>query len=191
MIHPWATMLAQISARFVNQNIMSHSFHKLYHHVIWTTKHRAPIITTKIEPLVIESIQTKIAKLGARSIALNMVIDHVHLLAELPPQLAPADFVHDVKGCSSHYVNKFFSENTFYWQTGYGILTLSEEQLPMVTSYIANQKQHHADNDLIDIFERVPEDSNETASSATQSVTAQQSPNCSPTDESRGLNGKL
>jgi len=77
---------------------MSHSFHKLYHHVIWTTKNRAPIITTKIEALVNKSVQTKIANLGARSIALNTVNDHVYLLAELPPQLAPADFVHDVKG---------------------------------------------------------------------------------------------
>ena len=151
---------------------MSHSFHKLYCHVIWTTKHRAPIITTKIEALINESVQTKVAKLGARSIALNMVSDHVHLLAELPPQLAPADFVHDIKGCSSHYVNKFFSENTFYWQTGYGILTLSAEQLPAVTNYIANQKQHHANNDLMDVFETVSEDSIETPSSATPSATA-------------------
>ena len=152
---------------FIDHNFMPHCFHKLFSHVIWTTKHRAPIITSQVEALINESIQEKIAKLGAETLALNMVGDHVHLLAKLPPQLAPSDFVHDVKGCSSHYVNKNFGSSSFYWQTGYGILTLSEEQLPAVTNYIFNQKQHHADNNLIDLFEMVPDDSIETPAPTT------------------------
>ena len=31
----------------------------------------------------------------------------------------------------------------FYWQKGYGAFTVSMSQVPIVSSYIANQERHH------------------------------------------------
>ncbi len=46
------------------------------------------------------------------------------------------------------------NEKSFYWQSGFGVLSLFEKGIPFVKHYIKNQKQHHKDNrNLIDILE--------------------------------------
>ncbi|UUO07707.1 transposase [Blastopirellula sp. J2-11] len=32
---------------------------------------------------------------------------------------------------------------TFFWQTGYGMFSVSESKVPDVTAYIQNQAEHH------------------------------------------------
>ena len=32
----------------------------------------------------------------------------------------------------------------FYWQAGYGAFSVSQSNVPAVTRYIANQREHHA-----------------------------------------------
>jgi putative transposase len=72
--------------------------------------------------------------------------DHVHLAASVPPKIAPAKFIGDVKGKSSHFVNYVIKPDfEFRWQDEYGVFSFSEKSLPAVVRYIQNQKQHHAD----------------------------------------------
>ena len=123
---------------------------KLYYHFIWGTKHRLPLIDSILEPGLYRAIAAKAQDMGGFVHAIGGMDDHVHLAVSIPPKIAPAKFIGDVKGNSSHFVNHVIKPDfEFYWQDEYGVLSFGERNLPSVVRYIQNQKQHHADGTLI------------------------------------------
>jgi putative transposase len=50
------------------------------------------------------------------------------------------------------------SNGQFKWQEGYGALSLGERSLDTVMAYAAKQKEHHRENSMIAVYERVDED---------------------------------
>ncbi|MFH1523050.1 MAG: IS200/IS605 family transposase [Patescibacteria group bacterium] len=137
---------------------MPHTYYKFFYHIVWGTKYREPIITPAIEKLLKDYIPKKIKGQEGIPMALNMTESHLHLLASVPPKISIAYFIHRIKGSSSHFINVNLGKKVFYWQSGYGALTLSEKGLPYVKQYIINQKQRHANNDLLDILEYIPKE---------------------------------
>ncbi len=132
---------------------------RMFYHVVWATKHRAPAITPEIEALIFPTIAEKARELGAVVYALNGMADHVHLAVAIPPRIAVGRFVGDVKGRSSYAVRRSFDPE-FSWQEGYGAHTFGEKQLPWVMRYIEMQKQHHAEDGAILRLEVVQDDEN-------------------------------
>jgi putative transposase len=100
-------------------------------------------------------LRAKAADVGSEILALNMVSDHVHVALSIPPSLAPAHLIGEMKGASSHQVNATaVSPDTFHWQSAYGLLTVSPKDLVFVVRYIENQKQHHAEQSVVEALER-------------------------------------
>ncbi len=134
------------------------SYWKLYYHFVWGTKNRQPLILASIEADVYRAIAAKAQDMGGFVHAIGGIEDHVHLAASIPPKLAPAKFIGDVKGNCSHFVNHIIKPDfEFYWQDEYGVLSFGEKNLPSVVRYIHNQKQHHADGTLVAAMERMDE----------------------------------
>jgi putative transposase len=80
--------------------------------------------------------------------------DHVHLAVSIPPKLAPANFISEVKGDASHFINHVTKPGlAFYWQDEYGALTFGEKDLPAVVRYLQNQKKHHAEGTVLAAIE--------------------------------------
>ena len=129
---------------------------KLYYHFVWSVKNRLPVIESALEPDLYRAIVAKAQDLGGFVHAIGGVEDHVHLAVSVPPKIAPAKFIGDVKGNSSHYVNHVIKPDfEFYWQDEYGVLSVGERNLASVVRYIHNQKQHHADGTLFAAMERM------------------------------------
>jgi hypothetical protein len=42
-----------------------------------------------------------------------------------------------------------------YWQRGYGVVSFGKRNLPWVSQYIAQQKEHHARQGVVDRLERI------------------------------------
>ena len=137
---------------------MSNVYHKLYYHLVWSTKNREVFITPAVEELIKYYIPKKIVEHNGISLAFNNTEDHIHLLCHIPPKISISEFVNKIKGSSSHYVNISSDNECLYWQNGYSIFSLSEKNIPFVRKYIINQKQHHRDNTLIDILEKISDD---------------------------------
>ena len=78
---------------------------KLYYHFIWGTKNRLPLIDSAIEPELYRAVAAKVKDMDGFVHAIGGIEDHVHLAVSVPPRVAPAKFIGDVKGNSSHYVN--------------------------------------------------------------------------------------
>jgi putative transposase len=133
-------------------------YSKLYYHFIWGTKNRLALIDSLLEPELYRAIVAKAQNMEGFVHAIGGTEDHVHLAVSIPPKVAPAKFIGDVKGNSSHFINHVTRPDfEFHWQVEYGVLSFGEKKLSSVVRYIHNQKQHHADGTLIAIMERMDE----------------------------------
>lgn len=131
---------------------------KLYYHFIWGTKNRLPLIENSFEEELYKVITAKVIKLEGKLHAVGGMNDHVHIAVSIPPKIAPATFIGEVKGNASHFVNHVVKPDfEFYWQTEYGVLSFGEKNLSVVVAYIHNQKEHHAKGTLIEAMEKMDE----------------------------------
>jgi putative transposase len=127
----------------------------LHYHFVWATKGRVPIIEPEAEAMIYGFVRGKAAGLGASVFALNGTADHVHLLAAVPPKLALAEFIGQVKGVASARYNQAGPRQTpLYWQDEYGVFSFDGKRLPNFVAYVERQKAHHAEGRLIRILEQ-------------------------------------
>ncbi len=129
-------------------------YHQLFYHIVWATKHRQPLLAPDIEPIVHNLLRTKAIGLGATVFAVNGMAEHVHLVASIPPAIALAKFIGQIKGTASTRFNKGGHSATIYWQEEYGAFTFDAKRLPNYIAYVERQKEHHAQNDLFAVLER-------------------------------------
>jgi putative transposase len=132
---------------------------QLFYHLIWSTKNRLPLLSAQVEPVVHDFLRAKAIGLGATVFALNGTEDHVHLVASIPPKIAVARFVGQIKAVASTRFNKSAPDGLpFFWQEEYGAFSFDAKRLPNYVAYVNNQKEHHAQNTLISVLERTTDD---------------------------------
>jgi len=90
---------------------------------------------------------------GGQVYAINGMPDHIHVITAAPPSMALSDFVKGLKGSSSRYIHTEF-RIPFAWQTGYGIFSISQNNLGHAIRYVRGQKEHHRSGNLIAALER-------------------------------------
>jgi putative transposase len=119
-------------------------FWKMYYHLVWATRDRAPLIQSEVEPDLYAYLIRKASELDVCVYAINGWVDHVHLIVSIPPHHSVAEVVKLLKGASSHDLKLAgVFGNEFAWQRGYGVLTLGERQRKDAEAYVLNQKVHH------------------------------------------------
>ena len=97
---------------------------QLFYHLVWSTKNREPRITPEVESVIYNLLRTKAIGLGGTVFAQNGSVEHVHLVTTIPPRIAVATFVGQVKGVASAKLNKSRPDDPpFYWQEEYGAFT--------------------------------------------------------------------
>ena len=128
---------------------------RLFYHVVWGTKNRLELIDPFWEKDLYGYIWGKATTLECIPHAIGGIYDHIHVAISIPPKLSVATLIGQLKGSSSHHVNKTYSDGSFMWQAEYGIFTFSERALPSIVDYINNQKKHHAENTLHIAMENV------------------------------------
>jgi putative transposase len=70
--------------------------------------------------------------------------EHIHILCDLHPSVALADFMRDMKSSSSLWMKESRKFPDFTgWADGYAALTYSWKDKNMVVDYIINQQEHH------------------------------------------------
>lgn len=123
---------------------MSHSYYKIWLHIIFTTKNREPYLTSNVEDVIFNYLRDQFIELGCNVKIINGMPDHVHCLIQQNPNKSIAEIIKQIKGASSHWVNQNnIYPSKFAWQTGYGVFSVSESQIEKVFHYIVGQKQHH------------------------------------------------
>jgi putative transposase len=123
---------------------MPQSLSSILIHLIFSTKHREPFITEKIEKELHPYMASIFRGLKSPSLALNGTEDHIHALFSLSRIVTIAELVEEVKTESSKWIKTKGKEfRNFHWQSGYGAFSIGESQVSAVKRYIARQKIHH------------------------------------------------
>jgi putative transposase len=126
---------------------------------MWATQDREPTITPEREKMFNGVLYKKGEDLGLKIHAAGNIDEHVHVVLSIPPKIAVADCVRHLKGASAFAINRIpGSDGRFKWQDGYGALSVGERSLKTVMEYAAKQKEHHCENKLIAVYERIDED---------------------------------
>lgn len=119
----------------------------LYLHIVFSTKNRFAFITPEIEPDLFAYMGSILNNFDCRLLAANGTATHVHLLISMGKSVQIPDLVGTIKRESSKWLktkNSMLSK--FSWQDGYSAFSIGHTQLPAIKKYIANQKNHHAEN---------------------------------------------
>lgn len=123
---------------------MSDTFSQIYIHVVFAVKGRENIMHSSWRKELHQYISGIISGKNQKSIIVNGVSDHVHILIGLRPAMSISDLVRDIKNNSSKWINENrLVRGKFSWQDGYGAFSHSHSQVNDVYSYILSQEEHH------------------------------------------------
>jgi len=123
---------------------MGQSLVKNYMHIVFSTKHRAPLIYPPYEQELHNQLAGICQTYECHPIKVGGYTDHVHILCMLSRKIALMTLVEKIKATSSKWIKtKHESLENFYWQNGYGGFSVSPDDVASISAYIANQHQHH------------------------------------------------
>ena len=119
------------------------STHSALHiHIVFGTKDRIPALKHEWQPRIHAYLGATLGGLGAVSLGVGGVADHVHMLASLKTTHNVADVVRETKKASCAWIRGEF-RTPFAWQEGYGAFSVSPSHTARVIRYIADQERHH------------------------------------------------
>lgn len=123
---------------------MPQSLTKNYIHIVFSTKHRAPVLFSPVKEELYAYIGGICKRMECFPISIGGYTDHVHVLCLLSKKVALMKLVEEIKSHSSKWIKtKGEDLRSFYWQEGYGAFSVSPSQLEVLKNYIENQEQHH------------------------------------------------
>ncbi len=96
-------------------------FTQLYIQLVFAAKYRDRLLREEIRPEVFSYISGIITNRKHKSIIINGMSDHIHILIGLNPADTISDLVGTIKKSSSTFINeKEWFRGKFHWQDGYG-----------------------------------------------------------------------
>jgi len=111
--------------------------------VIWCPKYRRDVLRGPIQTRLKQIIGEVVAEFGGVVIGVETMPDHVHLLVELPPQVAVSKLVQILKGRSSRLLRQEFAHLArmeCLWSPSWFVSTVGGAPLDVVRRYVENQK---------------------------------------------------
>jgi len=123
---------------------MSQSIFRDYLHIVFSTKHRQPMIDEKIELELHDYLGGICNNLECQPLTIGGHVDHIHILCMLSKKITGIKLLEEIKSHSSKWMKKQGTQyEQFYWQNGYGAFSVNPSETETVIAYIKNQKEHH------------------------------------------------
>ncbi|MFZ1320855.1 MAG: IS200/IS605 family transposase [Ignavibacteria bacterium] len=123
---------------------MGQSLVKNYIHIVFSTKHREPLIHPPVEAELHAYLGGICKNLECQPIKVGGYTDHIHILCMLSKKIALMKLLEEVKSHSSKWMKtKGDDLKNFYWQDGYGAFSVNTSDVDKVVKYIEMQKVHH------------------------------------------------
>jgi putative transposase len=121
---------------------MSHTSGNILLHFIFSTQGRRPLIKPDFRSDLFAYLGGIIREMDGAALIINGTSDHVHMLIRIRPSNSPSEIARVAKANSSRWVHGKWNAG-FAWQTGYGVFSVSESNIGVITKYIAKQEEHH------------------------------------------------
>ena len=118
----------------------------LYYHIVWCVKYRHKILLNDVKDDLIDIIKNICINNNYELVAINIDLDHVHLVIGLSPQDSIPVVMKTLKGVSARLLNskhKNELSKVLYgghiWSPSYYIATTSDNVMDNIKEYIINQ----------------------------------------------------
>ena len=123
---------------------MAHTYSLIAIHALFSTKTRARSLDSVPKVELCAYMGGILRNLEVKTLAINAVADHVHLLIIIPPRLSVSEVMAKLKSNSSGWIHDKWPElRDFAWQTGFTAFSVSRSNIPSVKRYVENQEAHH------------------------------------------------
>lgn len=123
---------------------MANTYTQIHLQLVFAVQDRLSLIQHSWKDELYKYITGIIQTNEHKTMIINGMPDHIHILIGMRPKQSLSDLMQDIKGGSSTWINKKnFVNGKFSWQEGYGAFAYSKGQLPSVINYIKNQEAHH------------------------------------------------
>lgn len=123
----------------------AHTTHRLQYHLVWVPKYRKRVLRGPLARRLYELLK-QCAEINHWHIEeLNVQVDHVHLLIQLPPKEAVSHAMQLMKGGTSKVIRDEFPELEEFlwgdslWADGYFAESVGQVTISRIKAYIQNQ----------------------------------------------------
>jgi putative transposase len=123
--------------------LSSYSAKLFKYHLIWCPKYRRRVLVGGVDVRLKAIIADVASQVGAEVLEVEVMPDHVHLLAEVPPTLPLSEFMRLVKGRSSRLLRMEFPRLRrlpVLWSPSWFVSTVGGAPLAVMRRYVENQK---------------------------------------------------
>ena len=132
------------------------AYRQIMYHIVFRTKRSEKTInqehSTELKKYIWGIIKNKKCVL----FRINCMEDHIHLLTDLHPSVALADYVRDIKVSSTKWIKQSEKFPGFKgWGIKYCALTYSYRDRDTIINYIKNQQEHHKKESFRDEIKRL------------------------------------
>jgi REP element-mobilizing transposase RayT len=120
------------------------SYRQHLYHLVFRTKDSLPAIKQDHVNELYAYITGIVKHKNSHLYRINGIENHLHILTDMHPSIAPADFMREVKVSSSLWMKNSGLFPTFKgWAVGYGSFTCSYMDMDRLIDYVMNQQAHH------------------------------------------------
>jgi putative transposase len=137
----------------------SHTVCLLHYHFVFIPKYRKPVLRGDVGKRLKELIQEICRSNDIAILKGHISPDHVHLLLDVPPSLAPSRVMQAIKGKTSHHLMRDFRalRKEFWgrhlWARGYFVASSGNVTDDVIAKYIELQGAEPQDDDDFKIDE--------------------------------------
>ena len=132
------------------------AYTQILYHIVLRTKWSEPSIIQENAPSLYKYIWGIIKNKQGTLYRINGMEDHIHILSDLHPSLALADFVKSIKVATSLWMKQSPDFPSFKgWGEGYAAFTYAYKQKEVLINYIKRQQVHHRKENTRDELMRI------------------------------------
>ena len=146
---------------------LSHVVYKCDYHIVWTPKYRYRVLFGEVKSLVENDIRMLCDRKSVEVIELNVRIDHVHVVASIPPKVSVSTLMGTLKGKLAIKLFKSYPKlkqkpywGNHFWSRGYFVTTVGVDE-EIIRRYVKYQekedKKEESQGQNFDLFSPPPE----------------------------------
>ena len=123
----------------------AHTTHRNMYHLVWLPKYRKKILQGHVQKRLDEVFREISLMNGWEIQELNIQVDHVHMIIQIPPSISISKVVQFFKGTSSKIIRaevpevKKYLWGTDFWADGYFSETVGFCSEETILNYVRNQ----------------------------------------------------
>ncbi len=123
---------------------MANTYTQIHIQAVFAVQNRQSLINSQWKDELYKYMTGIIQNYEHKVLQINGMPDHIHILFGMRPTQALSELMKQLKQDSSRWLNeKYFHNNKFSLQSGYGAFSYSKSDVHIVIKYIQNHELHH------------------------------------------------